>query len=1044
MIKQRQFHRALLSLLFNAHLTAALYAQPRDIRFEHISVEQGLSNYAVTRIVQDHQGFLWIGTEDGLNKYDGYDFTVYKSDPADSTALSNRIIQALYVDHAGTLWIGVGDGLWQYHPDTDKFDRFKSDPRDRNSLFGKSISAIFEDRRGEFWIGTDQGLYRYNRAQDRFIIYRHDSTRTNSLSHDAIAALCEDRTGALWIGTAGGGVDRFEREKNSFVNFRADTKNPTGLSSDYILCLREDRRGVIWIGTAGGLNRYHRETNSITRCRYDPRDPHTVGPDVIFDIAEDSPGALWIGTFHHGLLRYEAATDRFFRYLPNPNDPYALSEARISCIYEDRSGVMWLGTYRHGLNRYNRRQDVFARYKTDDEIYAVCEDRRGNVWIGTSDAGLLKYDHQGRCLAQYRQAPQNPDSLTTNGIMAIHEDSRFPNDLWIGTSVWLHRYEARRRRFIRYPHVPVGRTTHHEQWVVKIVYEDAAGEIWIGTNGSGLYRWERGKKTFIPYRCDPENPQSLSHNSVWAICEDPTSRDVLWIGTFGGGVNRFDRVTQTFTRYQDDPNNPNDLNNGAVYSLYADPEGDVWIGTWGGGLNRLDPRTGRFEHYTERAGLPDNFVKSILPDDHGNLWLSTDKGLSRFTPKTGVFKNFTVKDGLLSNQFLSGAHFKAPDGELFFGGENGVIAFQPDSLKAHAYPPPVVITDFKVFGQSLSRRVPSSPSPVTDTPHIIVRLSYRQNFFSFEFVALDYTDPSKNQYAYKLEGFDQDWIPNGTRRYANYTNVNPGEYVFRAKGANSDGVWNETGASVHLYIAPPFWKTWWFRALATLLIGLSIYGGYRYRVNRLLEMERLRTRIAADLHDELASNLSSIAMFGKIVQDEASVTGASNLAHSEILQRIISLSQESVDSIREIIWAIDPNPETIHNLLLRVRDYAVNACRAQNIVFKFEMLPQEHLPQKNLSPEQRKHLWLLLKEAINNAIKHSGGTVLELRTLYESGHLTVSVIDNGAGMNGASPATRLTGKGLSTMKSRAGQLRGALEIFSHPEGGTAVVLSAKI
>jgi len=435
--------------------------------------------------------------------------------------------------------------------------------------------------------------------------------------------------------------------------------------------------------------------------------------------------------------------------------------------------------------------------------------------------------------------------------------------------------------------------------------------------------------------------------------------------------------------------------------------------------------------------LPDNFVKSILPDERGNLWLGTDKGLSRFHPQNGTFKNFTVKDGLISNQFLSGAYFKNAEGRMFFGGEGGAIAFHPDSLADRSYIPPVAITQFKVFDRPLPL-----PAAVSALDHL--ELSYQQNFFSFEFVALDYTVPAKNQYAYKLEGFDEDWIRAGARRYASYTNVDPGEYVFRVRGANSDGVWNEAGASIKILIAPPFWKTWWFRALATAFVGLAIYGLYRYRVRRLLKMERLRTRIAADLHDEIAGNLSSIAMFGKIVQDETATPGAQNLARAEMLQRIIALSQESVTSIREIIWAIDPKPETIHDLLMRVRDFAVNACRAQNIILKFELLHEAQLPQKNLSPEQRKHLWLLLKEAINNALKHSGGTALELRALYESGHLTISLIDNGVGMNGTNNATRFSGKGLGTMKSRAEQLHGALEIFPHPTGGTAVVLTAKI
>ncbi|MGH7454452.1 MAG: ATP-binding protein, partial [bacterium] len=322
-----------------------------------------------------------------------------------------------------------------------------------------------------------------------------------------------------------------------------------------------------------------------------------------------------------------------------------------------------------------------------------------------------------------------------------------------------------------------------------------------------------------------------------------------------------------------------------------------------------------------------------------------------------------------------------------------MIAFYPDSIKDNPHIPPVVITSFKVFDKSLPlKRALFSLEEI--------ELSYRQNFFSFEFVALDYTVPAKNQYAYKLEGFDPDWVYSGTRRYASYTNVGPGEYVFRVNGANSDGVWNEEGASIQIIITPPFWKTWWFRLLAFLTISGLVWSAYRYRVNRLLEMERLRTRLSADLHDEIAGNLSSIAMFGKIIQDEASKTGEKTFVGLQLLERMITLSQESVTAIREIIWAIDPQPETIHDLLLRVHDLAVNACHAQNMILKFDAPPQEQLPPKNLSPEQRKHLWLLLKEAVNNAAKHSGGTELAIYASCKTGHLHISIIDNGSGLNG--------------------------------------------
>jgi ligand-binding sensor domain-containing protein len=886
---------------------------------------------------------------------------------------------------------------------------------------------------GKLWIGTHTGLNRYDSENNLFSHYRHDPNDTNSLSSDGIFSIIEDRPGVLWIGT-NAGLNRYDRKNHAFIHYRHDAKNSSGLSSNLITCILEDRRGVIWIGTNAGLNRYDRKTDTVIRCRYDPKDPYTVAPDFICSLYEDSEGVLWVGTFGIGLLRYDPNTDRFFRYVHDPDNHYSLEQNRVDCIYEDRSGVLWIGTYRGGLNRYDRKQDAFIRYKVDDEVYAVFQDRQGELWIGTGSAGLQRYDRQSNRFIQYLHDPKNPESLSQNYVPAIHEDGR--GELWIGTGLGLNRYDAKRQRFVRYHHEPVDPKLpeHHE---VKAIYEDPAsrdGELWIGTKGSGLCRLNRRQKTYTYYRYDPDHSKSLSSNNVWSIHEDKNGD--LWIGTFGGGVNRFAQKTQTFTRYQHDPKNPHSLNHNAVYTVYADTSGPIWIGTFGGGLNRYDPTTKVFTHYTERDGLPDNFVKGILPDGQGNLWLSTEKGLSKFNPQTRTFKNYTKKDGLHDNVFLSGAFHKSRDGRFYFGGNHGVTAFHPDSIKDHPYIPPVVITSFKVFDKPLPQKRALFSLEA-------IKLSYRQNFFSFDFVALDYSVPEKNQYAYKLEGFDPNWVRCGTRRYASYTNVDPGEYVFRVKGANSDGMWNEQGAAISIIITPPFWETWWFRIVAALIMGTAIYGAYRYRVNRLLEMERLRTRLSADLHDEIAGNLSSIAMFGKIIQDEETSPGEKTPARSQLLERIIALSQESVTAIREIIWAIDPKPETIHDLLLRVRDLAVHACRAQNMTLKFDAPPQEQLPPKNLSPEQRKHLWLLLKEAVNNAAKHSGGTELAIYASCKTGHLHVSIIDNGSGLDGADGAARFSGKGLGTMKARAEQLHGAFGMLSD-ESGTTVNVTIKL
>ena len=840
-------------------LTTSLFAQPRDIRFEHLTVEQGLSNFSINDIIQDQQDFLWIATEDGLNKYDGYEFKIYKADPADTNALPSSYMQYLFIDRANNLWVITGSHLCRYNPDTDGFDRFERSFPNADSLSNKLIKRIFEDRNGDYWIGTTAGLYHYQTQQHKLTLYRHDPDNEASISGDIIEVFCEDHVGNLWIGTSGGGVNRYDRKTDSFSHYRHDPNTAFGLCSDFIASLLEDRFGVLWIGTTNGLGYYDRQTDQVVHWRGASDEFHSLEKDVIFNIVEDRKGTLWIGTFHTGLWRYERLANRFVSYRHDPNDPYSLLNNRVQAIYEDRSGVMWLGHYRSGISRYVRQQNQFWRCKMDDAVYAICQDRHGNLWIGTSDSGLWQYDREGKLIAHYRTDNQKKGSFDSDQVLSIREDRR--GDLWIGTARGLHRFDAQRNGFLRYQHELLD-PTQPEQYNVKAILEDDSGEIWIGTKGSGLCRFDPQKKKFVYYRHDPQNSQSLSHNNVWSICEDPTSRDYLWIGTFGGGINRFDKKTENFTRYTYDAQNPNSHSNNTIYSVYADTGGIVWAGSFGGGLKRLDPATNRFTHYTDKDGLSDNFVKGILADESGNLWLSTDKGLSRFNPKTGTFKNYTAKDGLISDVLLSGAYFKNRDGRMFFGGEGGVVAFYPDSLRENTYLPPVVITSFKVFDRPLlpDNASMSQQRQGYQSPSSIV-LSYRDNFFSIEFVALDYNEPSKNQYAYKLEGLDRDWNYCGTRRYASYTHIDPGEYTFRVKGSNNEGVWNEEGASIKIIITPPFWQKWWFRALVIFSILASALTWHNRRMKRLEDKKKaleLRVKERTEAAEALQKALSEV------------------------------------------------------------------------------------------------------------------------------------------------------------------------------------------
>ncbi len=866
------------------------HAQTSTIRFERIAVEDGLSQNAVLAILQDQRGFMWFGTEDGLNQYDGYGFTVYKHDPDDPATLSDNFVSTLYQSRSGDLWIGTRSGLdrlvlpgpapWpcrataggpRQGSDVEGLDRtagtfihYQHDPDDPGSLGGTWVVAIYEDSEGRLWVGTeDGGLDQLDRATDTFTHYRHDPDDLQTLSDNTVRAIYQDHSGELWVGTHGGlnrlvlsfdlaqdksQVEGFDRTTGTFIHYQHDPNDPQSLSSNEVSAVFEDRQGVLWIGTeGGGLNQLDRSSGTFIRHQHDPDDPRSLSHDRVRAVFEDSTGRLWVGT-QNGLDLFDRDRNQFVHYRHNANDLYSLSSNAVWSIYEDRTGVLWFGTYGGGLSKYNRTTDQFTLYQhnpdlpnslSDNMVWSIYEDRRGTLWIGTFNGGLNRLDRASDTFTVYRHAPEDPNSLSSDDVRAILEDRT--GLLWVGTGAGLDQFDPRMETFVHYRHDPDDPGSLSADRVT-VLYEDQSGNLWVGTRTGGLNRLDRTTGTFARYQHDPDDPFSLSDDRVWALYGDATGK--LWVGTLGG-VNLWDPVSHRFTRYLHDPDDPQSLSNDAVFSFYEDPSGMVWVGTWGSGLDRFDRVTQTFAHYTEKDGLANNVIYGIEADSEGFLWLSTNKGLSRFDPRTEGFQNYDVSDGLQNNEFNVGAHFRSVSGELFFGGIQGFNAFYPARVTGNPHAPPLVITTFSKFNQVVRRDL---------SPGEHIQLSYKDNFISFEFAALDYTAPEKNQYAYKMEGFDRDWVDAGRRRYASYTNLPGGDYTFRVKGSNNDGVWNAEGIAVHLTVTPPFWETWWFRGTVLLVLVGGVIGGYRLRVRsveaRSRELERQVEGRTAELQAE--------------------------------------------------------------------------------------------------------------------------------------------------------------------------------------------------
>ena len=1009
-----------------------LRARQDQVHFTRLS--QGLSQSTVNTIVQDRRGFMWFGTQDGLNRFDGYGFTVFRHDPADSNTIQDNYIWSMAEDGEGNLWIGtLNNGVSRYDPGRGTFTKFAHAPGDTSGLSANNVTALCRGAGGEMFIGTwGGGLQRFDRKQNRFIQiplegrlirclaldgagllwvgtwngleildaggrrvarYVHDQRDPESLSGDRIISLCEDAGGRMWVGTFDSGLNRFDPARRKFLRFPRGRDGGGSPGSDAIRCLACDRNGRLWVGTLdAGIGRFDPGTGAFVQFRSDPFDRDGLPSNRIFSLYTDRTGAIWVGSGDAGISRYDPLAHNFTHFRSNPARPGSLSHNVVRALLETAGGELWVGTFGGGLNRRLPGGGEFIHYAHDprnasspasDAVFALFEDSRHDLWIGTGDAGLDRFDRGSGGFRHFRHDGRNPATLASDAVMTIAEDR--------------------------------------------------VGNLWIGTSGGGADWLDRSTSTFVHFKA--AGGDALPGTNVWAIHEDRSGR--LWMGTWGEGLDRYDRTTRALTRFVHDPGNPASLSNNTIWSMYESPDGALWCGTWGGGLDRFDPSTGSFRVYTESDGLPNNVVYGILPDEKGNLWLSTNRGISKFDPSAGTFRNYDALDGLQGDEFNQGAYCRGADGTLYFGGVNGVDAFQPDSLKDNPAPPPIVITGFQVFNRPVfPESTPGGDGGIT--------LSYRDNFFSFEFAALNYTAPEKNRYAYRLEGFDRDWVNSGTRRYVSYTHLNGGDYVFRVKGSNNDGVWNEEGIALRLHIDPPFYLTWWFLSAAVAVTGIGTYLSHRLRLTKLLALERLRTRIASDLHDDIGSGLTRIAVLSDVALRQAGDlrnpgdTGPDGAGSqvSRSITKVGTIARELVDAMSDVVWSIDPRHDSAASLMQRVRVYALELCEAKSIALSFEMTGERNM--QGLSPEIMRELLLVAKEAVTNIVRHSGCSTARIRFVVGRKDITLDVEDDGRGFDASSPGA---GNGLTNMSARAAGAGGTFSVHSAPGKGTRLHLS---
>lgn len=846
------------SLLFTPSI---IFGQFKPIKFEHLATSEGLSQSTVLCMLQGSRGFIWFGTRDGLNKYDGYKFTVYRNIPENKSSISNNYISSIAEDKNGNLWIGTGGGgLNFFNRKKESFTAYKHNPENLATISNNSISALAIDKEGDLWIGTlNTGVDKLDVKTGVFKHYYNYKSKENSLSDNFVRSILITEKNTIYIGTQHGGLNKFDQKTESFTSYVHDENNSRSIAYNDIFTIFEDSRSKLWIGTNGaGLDLFDAEENSFVHYRQQAIAQNSLPVNNIHAIGEGPDKNLWIGTENGGLFLLNFATGNMATYVNDEIDKNSLSNNSVYSILKDSKSNMWLGTFAGGVNFVNR-DNKFVHFKhtlspeslSDNKILCIFEDSKKNIWIGTDGGGVNLFDKEKGEFKHFKHLPGNTNSICGNYVLSIAEDKY--GNIWIGTygdGITVYDREKNRYRHYKNDIIDPGSLSNNYPWCI---YKDSEGEMWIGTYGAGLNKYNYDTHNFTKLRFLPGKNDGLNDDDVMSILDDDNGH--LYLGTTTGGLNVYNKSSGTFTHYLHLDLDSASIASNNVGRITRDHKGIFWIAT-NSGLSSFDAGKKRFKNYTIQNGLPNNSIFGIVEDENNDLWISTNNGISRFDIKNNRFDNFGLMDGLQGNEFKEQAFLKSSSGDIYFGGNNGFNIFRASEIIPVTFDPRLSFTGFRISNKEVPIANDSIDSPlqyhISETKS--VTLPYNSSVIEFEFASLNFSGSGKKQYAYMLEGLDQNWIESGTKATAGYTNLDPGTYVFRVKGLDNSGNWSSKELSLILKITTPFWLTWWFK----LLVFLSIVGVYlllhRLRMKAINAKKRSLEKQVEDRTSQLISS----------------------------------------------------------------------------------------------------------------------------------------------------------------------------------------------